>query len=299
MSFLQSSSARFSFTLLISICFGLFIPFIENIPSTVLAILISLIMFLSSFRVTTTELQNISLLSLFLFSLMRFVILPVLVFFLFDNFSPSYALGAFLLTLLPAGVTSPALSVIYSGNTSLALILVLLTSLLAPFLLPFLLSSLGSTYVEIDVFELAKTISLILILPFLLHLFVRKNKRASSWISNSSTSIITVSVGLVVMIAVAQQRSFIFEQKALFPAMIIIAVLLYLFYYLFGWFFIRKDDRANRITRSFASGYNNNMLGVVLAALYFDELTSYFAVVCIIAGAFVLVVWGKWLSTQL
>jgi BASS family bile acid:Na+ symporter len=66
------------------------------------------------------------------FTIMKLAVLPIILFYVFDYFAPAYALSALLLTGVSTGVVAPFISNLVKSNSSLVLVVVVLTSALAP-----------------------------------------------------------------------------------------------------------------------------------------------------------------------
>ena len=59
---------------------------------------------------------------IFLFTVMKLAILPLIIYFVFSLFAPDYALSALLLTGVSAGVVAPMISNMVRGNSALVLV---------------------------------------------------------------------------------------------------------------------------------------------------------------------------------
>jgi len=73
------------------------------------------------------------------FTVLKLAILPVIIYYIFYFVAPDYATAALLLTGVSTGVVSPMISNMVKGNSSLVLVVVVITSVLAPFTLPALI----------------------------------------------------------------------------------------------------------------------------------------------------------------
>ena len=64
--------------------------------------------------------------------MMNMIVIPVLFYFPIKFFDETLALGVLLVTSMPAGVATPALTDLLKGNTALSAGIVIATSLIAP-----------------------------------------------------------------------------------------------------------------------------------------------------------------------
>jgi BASS family bile acid:Na+ symporter len=75
-------------------------------------------------------------------SLLKLILLPPAVYFLFKMFYPSYAIAALLLTGISTGVVAPFISSLVRANGPLVLVIVVISSLMVPLTLPALVGIL-------------------------------------------------------------------------------------------------------------------------------------------------------------
>ncbi|MRR18307.1 MAG: bile acid:sodium symporter, partial [Deltaproteobacteria bacterium] len=84
------------------------------------------------------------------FTVLKLAVLPIILYFVFYAVWPEYALAALLLTGVSTGVVSPMISNMVKGNSSLVLVVVVVTSVLAPFTLPALVKMVAARDVVIS-----------------------------------------------------------------------------------------------------------------------------------------------------
>jgi BASS family bile acid:Na+ symporter len=72
-------------------------------------------------------------------TLLKLVALPLIVFAVMRIVAPNWALGMFLISMMPGGLSSAAMTDLYRGNLGLALVIILVTSMLCPVTIPLLL----------------------------------------------------------------------------------------------------------------------------------------------------------------
>lgn len=261
-----------------------------------LVALLAAILFATGFRITAEQLRRVDWRKLISFYLCRFMVLPALLYVLVAPLWPQLAPGVLLLALMPAGVTSPALTLLYAGNTAFALGLVTLSSLLTPMVVPVLFELLVGEDTVVDAGSLLFTLLIVLGVPAILHLFLLPVHKYRDKIGQKSIHLIIPLIGCMAMLAVARNRSFLFSHLDLALPMLAIAVVLYTLFYFGGLWFGGQKDWSQSIAQSFASGYVNNTLGVVLAVLHFDDLVVTLLVCSLFAGVAVVIPWTVWLD---
>ncbi len=99
------------------------------------------------------------------FTVMKLAILPVIMYFIFFLIAPDYALSALLLTGVSAGVVSPMISNMVRGNSSLVLVVVVITSALVPFTLPALIKTVAAKEMMISFLPMLKMLATVIFIP--------------------------------------------------------------------------------------------------------------------------------------
>lgn len=269
---------------------GFVLPQFGEISGFLILGVLSLIIFSSSFKVNfSVDFFKERAGTIFLFYFLRFLVLPVALFYVILPFSPFYASCVFLLFVLPAGVTAPAFTNVFGGNIALALVLLILSSFLIPVLLPFLSGLLMTEVLEIDRFRLFTTLFITVILPYLLHLPFRKNSGINLWMQNHDSFISIVGIALIFALAIAEYRPVLLSQPDLILPFFIVALLGFIAMYCFGWAVFYKAGKEDKIALLFNSGANNVALGVVISFLYFPIETGIFFIVAEIVWVLILI----------
>jgi len=288
----------FVIVLLGSLGIGLLLPIFDGVPSWGLLVLLSILIFFSSFQITVREIRAINPGIVLLFYLARFIILPVILFLVSRSLLPVYATGIFLLSIMPSGAASPGIAHLYKGNISLSLLLVISSSLLAPFLIPVILLLFTGQDVSLDVPGLFLTLSLTIFLPVLIHLAFRQSRTVMLKMREYSSSAVILVVAALIMVIIGKQRTFLLENFSMVPGYLLSATATYLVFYLFGWFFSLRGDEQNRISYAVGSGVNNSALGIVLAFLYFSTQVSTFMVIAEIPWILLMTLFKTYLNTR-
>jgi bile acid:Na+ symporter, BASS family len=122
-----------------SLLAGIIFPGFSSIFQPVPFYSMMALLFLSFLPLRLTEIQktlteSFRLIAFFL--VIRMILLPVAITLLFRVVWPEYALSALLLSGISTGVVAPFISNLLGANTSLVLVVVVISSLLVPLTLP-------------------------------------------------------------------------------------------------------------------------------------------------------------------
>lgn len=153
---------------LIGLVAGLIAPGIFDVFHPWNTLLLQIIFFLSALRVNLKDLKEYSAdwkMHLLTAGFML-IALPLAVYVPLAPLAPDWAL-AFLIALSgPTGMTIALIADFFGGKTSLALIIVLITSLLAPFTIPIVMQITVGQNVPIDALGMLRSLAEAIILPF-------------------------------------------------------------------------------------------------------------------------------------
>lgn len=230
------------------------------------------------------------------FYVLRFLALPVVLFWIIHPFSPFYATGIFLLCALPAGVTSPAFTNVFSGNVTLALALLILSSSFTPLVLPYLGGMLMAEELQVDLFRLFFTLFITVILPYLVHLPLRRFYKINHWMQHHDSFISIAGIAVIFALAIAEYRPVLLNETEQIIPYFLVSLSAFLFLYLFGWWVLFSTPKTDKIALFFSSGANNVALGVVISFLYFPAQTGVFFVVCEVVWVLVLIPARRWIA---
>lgn len=261
-------------------------------------VILAAIIFSSSFKVDFSfaffKTQTKTILG---FYVLRFLLLPVLLFFIITQFSSLFASAILLLFLMPSGVTSPAFTNVFEGNVSLALAILILSSAFVPLVVPFLSGMLLAQTFEIDRWQIFQTLLLTVILPYFLHLPIRKVKPLRQWISNHDAFISIAGIAVIFTLAIATYRDVLLSEPQLVVPYFLIGCVGFFLMYLFGWYGFWKLGFSNKVALYFSSGANNVALGLVITFLYFPKEIGVFFVMAEIVWV-VMLIPAQWLMKR-
>ncbi|MBY0407244.1 MAG: hypothetical protein K2Q01_06085, partial [Rickettsiales bacterium] len=107
--------SRFGLVLLSGALMGLALPGIDRLPNASAVLVLALLMFISCYRLRDGGFASVRVGQLLGFWVVRYSVLPAGMWLVAKGIAPDYAVGVFLLAVLPAGVSSPAIAHIYGG----------------------------------------------------------------------------------------------------------------------------------------------------------------------------------------
>ena len=286
----------FSLILLLACAAGMFVPSLGTLTSVIVIVSLACVIFSSFFQI------NLSVKSLTAdfrltvwFILLRFILLPVLLFLLVNLFDGTYARAVLLTMLLPAAVSSPAFSTLFGGKADLSLKILLYTSFLSIVTIPLILSLLLHSTADVPAGSLMVTLTWTIVLPFAIHLPLRRSVKVRSFMLRYNSPITLFALSVLGLVVTAKNKETILHNPALIGLYAIIALLLYGFMYLLGYLLLPKNEGAVRRTLSISSGANNIGLGVTLTALYFAGRINVFFIVSQVIWVLILIPVRHWL----
>lgn len=269
---------HFGLVLLLACGIGLVFPPLASIPNSSVVIALAILMLVSCYRLRDGGFATIRWRDIALFYSARYIALPVALWAITHALAPSYAMGVFLLSLLPAGVASPAFSSLFGGKVAPAFAIVIVSQLLTPLLIPLQFAWLGGMSAAPEPKALFTTMVWCIFVPMGVYALVRNHKRSSDYIYEQNKMWSVLLVGFVIAMAMAKQREVIISGQGLVGALVV-TMLCFMTYIAFAWFITHKRPRDERITYAACSSFNNAALGVSLALLHFPPPVVLFVAV--------------------
>ncbi len=286
----EFAKRNFNLILFLSTIIGFVLPQPGEAAGLLILGILCFIIFASSFKVDfSPAFFRSQAQTIFLFYVLRFLLLPVAFFWVVYPFSAVYGTCLFLLAVLPVGVTAPAFTNVFGGNITLALALLILSSTFTPVVLPYLGGLLMADELNVDLFKLFATLFITVILPYAAHLPLRKYRGISLWMQAHDSFISIVGIALLFALAIAEYRPMLLRQTELIIPYFAVSLLAFVFLYLFGWFALPRASKADKLALLFSAGTNNIALGVVISFLYFPTAIGVFFVVCQIMWVLILI----------
>jgi predicted Na+-dependent transporter len=289
----------FGLLLLLSCMIGMVVPSFGDITPRLVMIALAFIIFCSFFQIefSLSALAADFTLSL-QFYLIRFVLMPVVVFFVLKWFSEFYALLMLLIFLLPAAVSSPSFTILFGGKPDLSLKILVYSSFLSVVSIPLIMGLLPGALVKVNAGQLLMTMVYTIVLPFLIHLPLRKISRVHNTIARYNALFTLLGLGTIFIAATARNKPAILGNPALVGLYAVIAILLYFILYWIGYMLMPTKPRQARVTMSISSGANNIGLGVTITALFFPGNMNVFFIVAQLAWVIALIPLRKIFRTE-
>lgn len=266
---------------------GLGWPYWDWAPDWAPAALIMFATYLACFRLSVRDLGLVNWRNAAPFFVLRFVVLPVLLYLLARETMPQFAVGILLVAVLPVGVSCPAVVSVLGGNVSLAIILTFISTVLAPFLLPLIFEWQSGGQLQVNTGEMFKTLLLILLMPVVLYRYTRRYKPLRHMALTYGKSITIVEISLMIAIVVGKQRELILGEPLLLAESFLLSLILFAACLYAGWLWAKNQGKEQRIAYAATAGLNNAGLGIGLAVLYFPPVVVIFTVGAELAWALV------------
>lgn len=258
--------------LIAGIFFGLWNPVQFAAPPFVPKMLLGMMLFLVFLKIDALEiLENIKnyRLMIYIATIYMFII-PVIFFFSVKLFDPELAIGILLLTAMPAGVSTPALTDIVKGNASLSMSLAIVSQMIAPFTVPFLFWLIDLNGHSINKLLMLSDMAIIVFVPMIISQIIKKYfpitvKKTQHLFTSSNVLLLFAFV----YIAISSQRDVILENPAGLIWKMAVLYLVFIILHVIGYLICFKENKENRIAVAIGAAYMNNGLAIVLAASYF------------------------------
>jgi BASS family bile acid:Na+ symporter len=139
----------------------------------------------------------------------QFIIMPMLGFLLanISGFEPEIAAGIILIGCSPSGLASNVMAFLAKANLALSLTITSITTILAPFVTPMLMDWLGGAYIKIDVAQMMKDISNMILLPIAVGIiFNRLFSGKVKWLEQAMPLVSMAGIALIIVVITAAGR---------------------------------------------------------------------------------------------
>lgn len=272
--------SHFGIFLLLAFVLGLTVPGVQETPKNVILLLQAAIILFACSKIKLADFQGFRPKEIAGFYVLRFILLPVAMYFMAAWTVPEYKYALLLLGLMPCGATLPAMMGILGGNPALGLTATTISGLLAPFTVFAMFAIFSTLDLQLDLWGMFQTLFLVIFCPVIVYfgLLRRFEPLKLTMRENASMMAILLIFG-VIMIVVAYQRDRFFTEPVFFIQAFAVGTVAYFVYYAIGWFVFARRDRRTRISYSLMGGNNNIALAISLAALYFPAHEMFILVV--------------------
>jgi predicted Na+-dependent transporter len=233
-----------------------------------------------------------------IFVALRYVILPVIIYLGLMSFSRFYAFGFAFLALMPAGVSSPAIGQMLGGNYNLSVMNLVVSNLVVIITVPLLTPLMGEGVADIHAADFFRTLFLTIILPFFLHLPLRRSRRLSDFIVRNLRLMVISCLSLVFMFVIAHTKAFLFSNTSKILPFLGYSLLFFALLYISGWYVPGIHAKEDKTSTSVSSGLNNVGIGVSLATLYISPMITVLFIMAEFAWSIALIPVKYWLKKR-
>jgi len=257
---------------------GILLPRVGALFQPLILFLLMAILFLSFLTIRPDEIRRIFRdrgRAVLWLSFLKLIAFPILVYFLFRIFLPSYAPAALLLAAASTGVIAPFISTLVSANAALVLVIVVITSILLPFTLPLLAKILLGQIMEVSLPVMIRMLALVIFIP------VAAVRAVQIFIPDAIRPILKARYVLSLMIFAGTNMG-VFSQYSDFfyrnPGTILeaagVSILLGGIFLVLGFFALGKAPMEDRLAAAISMVNINSVLVLVFAARFFGPLES-------------------------
>ena len=242
--------------------------------------------------------------------LCQFILLPLVTFILVIIIKPqpSIAMGMFMVAACPGGNISNFMTHLAKGNTALSVSLTAFATFLAIFMTPFNFQFYSALYkptsqilnaVEIDAFQLVKLVFLILGIPLVLGMLIRKHKPILAIKISKILKPISILVFAAIVVIAFLKNIDVFNDYIHYVLIIGVGhnILALLLGFMVGKLF--KLSFKNQKTLAIETGIQNSGLGLLLIFTFFNGLggmailAAFWGIWHIISGLLLATFWSR------
>ena len=204
---------------------------------------------------------------------MKLILLPVILYFIFGFFAPAYALSALLLTGVSTGVVAPFISNMVRGNSSLVIVVVVITSFLAPFTLPALVQIVAVRHADISFFAMLRLLALVIFVPIIAVEVLRVlTPRLIMPLIKRQFPISLVLFAIINLGVFYRYAPFFKQEPAMIIKALVVACGLAACYCIIGVLFFWRNALENQLAGAVMLGNLNNVLVIVFSSEFFGPL---------------------------
>ncbi|MCB2226754.1 MAG: hypothetical protein KQH53_08765 [Desulfarculaceae bacterium] len=232
------------------------------------------VLYLSFLRIdfgVLTRIKGVDLGELALWSLLKLVLMPVILWALAAWLAPGWALPVLLLAGISAGVTAPFFCQMLGGDQARSLQLTVITSVLVPFTLPALVWLLVGQEINLPLVAMGRMLALVIFVPLVLAwLTMRLAPGVLAPLGRIQFPLTNTLFFLINLGVFAPYASFFFEQSGQVVTAVVLSCLLAGAYFGAVWALGRlSHQRLDHFSCGTGMVFINNVLVVVVAAKFF------------------------------
>ncbi len=207
------------------------------------------------------------------FTVMKLVLLPVIFYHIFSFIAPNYALSALLLTGVSVGVASPIISNMVRGNSSLVLVVVLVTSMLTPVTLPTVVKFVTSKETAISLPEMMQRLAAVIFIPMVAVEIIRHAApKLAKPIMKIRFPLLLAMFAMINLGVFHEYASFFRQEPTVILTAVLVAFVLALTYFLVGIISFKGSSLENRLAGAVMMVNINNVLVIVFSSRFFGPI---------------------------
>lgn len=269
MSLRHIIESQFGLVLLCACAVGLVFPGLQHVPDASASIALAMLTYASCFKLRDGGFADIQWRHIIVFYIARYTLLPLALLTLAHMVIPHYAMGVFLLALLPTAVSSPAFAQLFGGRVPPAFAIVIISTLLAPLLIPLMFYLLGEPGISPSPAPLFRTLALCIFTPMAFYYATRRFQKWGNTMYANVKLISIVLVAFVIALVIAKQREVILGDLPALITPLGCTIAINIMFIAAGLWLGKTQPRDTQITYATCSGFSNVALGVSLALLHF------------------------------
>ncbi len=203
----------------------------------------------------------------------KMILLPLMVYFLFLQIAPAYAIGALLLTGVSTGVVAPFISSLVGGNGPLVLVMVVITSFAVPFTLPGLVKILLEQEMRISFLTMMRMLLLVIVVPVVtVEILKRLRPKIVDAFMKRRYPISLIIFASINMAIFSKYSGFFHKNPVVILQACLAAFALGAIYLIAGLGILFKAAVGDQLAAVITIGNVNNVLILVFAAEFFGPL---------------------------
>lgn len=273
-----SISTNLSAVLLFSYATGLLVPGLETLPDDLVPWLLAGLVLMSCTRISGQEIKAIKPIKILRFYIIRFIVLPVILFIATPQLTPGLKEGVYLFALMPTGTMVAPLATILNSNVALALSVTIFSSVLAPFVVSGMFGLAGFVTLDVDILSMFLTLFWVIFGPIAIYYFLmRPSDQVKRLVQDNASLVSMVLLSLILIIILAEYRTVIWSAPIFVLKAFLMMTILIGIFFIYGWF--SAKEKEDKISLALSSSFMNSALAVSLTFLYFPPLISIFIVI--------------------
>ncbi len=203
-------------------------------------------------------------------TLLKAIILPIALYYLFRLVWPEYALAALLLSGISTGVVATFIAELVEADAGLVLVMVVISSPLVPFTLPVLVKILAGAKMSLSLFGMIRLLSLVVFVPLIsVEILRRLSPGAMQAIMKRRFPISLVIFAIINLGIFSPYSTFYRQNPKILLEGVIVASLLAAVYMVTGVATFLRRPMAYQLAGGISLTNINNGLVLVFAAQFF------------------------------